>query len=74
MRSLAMVIALVVSVGCRSQGAHDESVPPGYETAPRVGAVVPEVKLTTSTGTTVALADSWRGKSQAIVVFYRGFY
>ncbi len=73
MRSVAMALALVLVVACHARSNQDV-VPQGYEAAPRIGAVVPEVKLTALTGTTVALSDSWRGKSQAIVVFYRGFY
>ena len=34
----------------------------------------PDAQVTTSKGTQVALADSWKGHAHTVVVFYRGFY
>ena len=46
----------------------------GHAQAPAVGARAPEGHFTSATGEWVALSDVMQGRSQAIVMFYRGFY
>ena len=79
--ALALALALAGPAACGSPGrepiAAHEGAPPGAPAravVPAVGSRVPAITLTTPTSTRVALADTWRPGSQAIVVFYRGFY
>ena len=39
-----------------------------------VGTQAPDGQVTTTKGTQVALAESWKGHAKGVVVFYRGFY
>ena len=64
------LLALAVVAACGSH-AH-EAAPAGG--AIDVGAKAPDAKLTTPSGTTVALADAWKGHDHGVIVFYRGFY
>jgi hypothetical protein len=68
MRSIALALAL----GCGSHGGHDPGATGG--TAIAIGAKAPDAQLTSASGSTLALAESWNGHNQAVVVFYRGFY
>ena len=70
MRLLAVVASLAL-IAC---GAHEAVPAHAASTALADGAPAPDLLLTTPSGTKTALADSWRGRKGAIVVFYRGFY
>jgi len=64
------LLALAVVAAC---GSHT------HETAPAggaidVGAKAPEAQVTSPSGTTVALAEGWKGHQHGVIVFYRGFY
>jgi hypothetical protein len=65
-------IALAFVLACGSHAAHDSTAT--VSTALAVGANAPDARLTSASGSPVALADSWRGHNQSVVVFYRGFY
>ena len=82
MKSLAAIVAALALAACANHQAAPD--PHGAASgAPAVAAAsaplaehakAPDAMLTTPSGTQVALADSWRGRKGAVVVFYRGFF
>jgi hypothetical protein len=67
------VLLFVVLLGCTH--AHKPVETAHLEAhAARIGARAPDVQMTTTSGTAVAMRDVLRAHDQTIIVFYRGFY
>jgi hypothetical protein len=67
------LVLLVVLLGCTH--AHKPVETAHLEAhATRIGARAPDVPMTTTSGTAIAMHDVLRAHDQTIVVFYRGFY
>jgi hypothetical protein len=70
---MRLVFTLVVLLGCSH--AHKPVETAHLEAhAARIGARAPDVQMTTTSGTAIAMRDVLRTHDQTIVVFYRGFY
>jgi hypothetical protein len=79
---IAALVATLVGLGCNrsapSAPPSDRAPKPGeVERAARpgeVGAHVPDVRLSQTTGEKIALAELLPRHAQTVVVFYRGFW
>lgn len=64
------VLALVSAIGIASACGGNTTAPAEFG----VGSRAPDAQVTTTKGTQVALAESWKGHAKGVIVFYRGFY